>query len=76
MNLVVDVATIRNSFCPSCTICFIYVASSASLRKKNDAAHETIDHFFRNFAKFFTDFKNSFTSKLNNKCVVKQHITP
>ena len=44
--------------------------------EKNDAAHEAIDHFVRNFAKFFTDFKNSFTSKLNNKCVVKQHITP
>ena len=54
MNLLVNIATVRSSFCPSCASYSTYVASSASLSKKGwaNGAHEAINHFVRNFAKY------------------------
>ena len=45
--------TISNSFCPSYTNYFTYLASFASLRTtfKANGAYETINHFACNFAK-------------------------
>jgi len=53
MNLLVNIATVRSSFCQSCASS-TYVASSASLSKKGwaNGAHEAINHFVRNFAKY------------------------
>jgi len=50
------------------------MASSASLVKKvqSEWAHETINHFVRNFA----NFNFFFTGKLIDKFVLKQHIAP
>jgi len=51
------------------------VASSASLREKRKAngVNDTIVHFVRNL---FINFTNSFTSKMNDKFVVKQYMLP
>ena len=42
-------------------------------KRKANGAHEVINHFACNFAKYslFTNFKNSTTSRPNDKCVVK-----
>jgi len=45
-------------------------------KRQANGAHGTINHFVRNFTKYSSILKNSFTSKLNNNCAVKQHIIP
>ena len=82
MTLPANITTIINIFCPSYRSYSTYVASSASLRKKaqENGPHKTINHSVPNVAKCSPVLKilspaNTHT-RMNDKSVVKQHITP